>query len=68
MQAMELPSEPWADISMDFVTGLPVLRDPATNVAYDVIFNTNCRFTKEAEFIPFRSDYTAVQLAHIFND
>jgi hypothetical protein len=26
MQAMELPIEPWADISMDFVTGLPVSR------------------------------------------
>jgi hypothetical protein len=68
MQAMELPTEPWADISMDFVTGLPVSRDPATNVSYDAIFNVNCRFTKEAEFIPFRHDYTAVQLAHVFND
>ena len=68
MQAIELPSEPWADISMDFVTGLPVLRDPATNVGYNAIFNVNCRFTKEAEFILFRHNYTAVQLAHIFND
>jgi hypothetical protein len=42
MQAMELPTEPWADISMDFVTGLPVSRDPATNVSYDAIFNVNC--------------------------
>ena len=53
---------------MDFVTRLLVLRDLATNVSYDAIFNVNCRFTKEAEFILFRHDYTAKQLAYIFNN
>jgi hypothetical protein len=53
---------------MDFVTGLLLLRDPATNVPYDAIFNVNYQFTKEAEFILFRYNYTAVQLAHVFND
>ena len=57
---MELPSKHWADILMDFVTGLQVLRDSATNVEYNAIFNVNCRFIKEAEFIPFRHNYTAV--------
>jgi hypothetical protein len=37
MQAMELPDAPWSDISMDFVTGLPVSRDPVTQVSYDAI-------------------------------
>jgi hypothetical protein len=68
MQAMELPNEPWADISMDFVTGLPISRDPATNVSYNAILVVVDRFTKQAEYIPFRNDYTAVHLAHVIND
>jgi hypothetical protein len=68
MQALELPNEPWTDISMDFVTGLPPSRDPATNISYNAIKVVICRFTKEAEMIPFRNDYTAEQLAYIFHD
>lgn len=68
MQAMELPSEPWADIAMDFVTGLPESKDPVTGVSYNGIMVNVCRFTKEAEYIPFRDSFTAVQLAHIFTD
>jgi hypothetical protein len=37
MQAIELPDALWSDISMDFVTGLLVLRDPATKVLYNAI-------------------------------
>ena len=68
MQAMELPDAPWSDISMDFVTGLPVSRDPVTQVSYDAILVVVDRFTKQAEYIAFRKDFTAVQLAHIIND
>jgi transposase InsO family protein len=68
MQPMELPSEPWTDISMDFVTGLPLSKDPATGLAYDSILVIVDRFTKYALMIPFRRDYTAVQLAHVLKD
>jgi hypothetical protein len=37
MQAIELPNAPWLDISMDFVTGLLVSKDPITQVSYDAI-------------------------------
>jgi hypothetical protein len=37
MQALELPNEPWTDISIDFVTGLLPSRDPATNISYNAI-------------------------------
>jgi hypothetical protein len=66
MQALELPNEPWTDISIDFVTGLLLSRDPATNISYNAIKVVICRFTKEAEIIPFRNDYTVEQLAYIF--
>jgi len=68
MQPMELPNEPWTDISMDFVTGLPLSKDPATGLAYDSILVIVDRFTKYALMIPFRRDYTAVQLAHVLKD
>jgi hypothetical protein len=68
MQAIELPNELWADISIDFVTGLLVWRDPVTKVLYDAILVVVNQFTKQAEYIAFRKDFTAVQLAHIIND
>jgi transposase InsO family protein len=68
MQLMELLSELWSDISMDFVTGLPLFKDPATGLSYDAILVIVDRFTKYALMIPFRRDYTAVQLAHVLKD
>jgi transposase InsO family protein len=65
---MELLEKPWTDISIDFVTGLPLSRDPATGLAYDAILVIVDRFTKYALFIPFRKNYTAVQLAHVLKD
>jgi transposase InsO family protein len=53
---------------MDFVTGLPLLRDPATGLTYDSILVIVDRFTKYALMIPFQQDYTAVQLAHVLKD
>jgi transposase InsO family protein len=68
MQPMELPTEPWTDISMDFVTGLPQSEDPATGLYYDSILVIVDRFTKYALMVPFRRDYTAVRLAHVLKD
>jgi transposase InsO family protein len=68
MQPMELPSQPWTDISMDFVTGLPLSEDPATGLHYDSILVIVDRFTKYALMIPFRRDYNATQLAHVLKD
>jgi transposase InsO family protein len=67
-QAMEPPTAPWTNITMDFVTQLPVSRDPVTDYVYDSIFVVVDRFTKAAEFVPFRHSYTAEQLARVFLD
>jgi hypothetical protein len=53
---------------MDFVTQLPVLVDPATGYAYDSIFVVVDRHTKYAKMIPFRHNYSAEKLAHVFKD
>jgi len=68
MQAMEPPTAPWTNITMDFVTQLPISKDPVTGYAYDSIFVVVDRFTKAAEMIPFRHSYTAEQLARVFLD
>jgi hypothetical protein len=65
---MELLSELWSDISMDFVTGLLLFKDSATELFYNLILVIVDCFTKYALMIPFQRDYTAVQLAHVLKD
>jgi hypothetical protein len=67
-QAMEPPTAPWTNITMDFVTQLPTSKDPVTGYDYDAIFVIVDRYTKGAELIPFRHNYAAAQLAHVFID
>jgi hypothetical protein len=68
MQLIELLSKLWSNISIDFVTGLPLSKDPATGLSYNSILVIVDRFTKYALIIPFQQDYTAVQLAHVLKD
>jgi hypothetical protein len=68
MQALELPNEPWTNISMDFITGLPKSKDPVISIKYDSILVVICRLTKAIEVILFRRDYNATQLGNIIND
>ena len=53
---------------MDFVTGLLASKDPTTKVTYNAILVVVDRFTKQAEYIPFRNDYTVVDLAYIIHN
>jgi hypothetical protein len=53
MQALELPNEPWTDISIDFITRLPESKDLVTKLKYDLILVVVDRFTKAIEVIPF---------------
>jgi hypothetical protein len=67
-QPMPIPTKPWEDIAMDFITDLPESADEVTGYKYNAICNVVCRMTKGAEFIPFRKNFTAPQLASIFRD
>jgi hypothetical protein len=68
MQGLELPGQPWEDISMDFITGLPPSADPVTGLIYDGICVVVCRLTKAIELIPYRKDWTAEQLGYAICD
>jgi hypothetical protein len=53
MQLIELPSELWSNILMDFVTGLPLSKNSTTGLSYNAILVIVDRFTKYALIIPF---------------
>ena len=66
LRLQDLKGRPWASIAMDFVVKLPLLKDPATRVAYDSIMIVTDQFTKYAMFISFKESTTAEELAYVF--
>ena len=62
LQPLEVPSQVWADISMDFIEGLPKVGGKS------VILTVVDRFSKYAHFIAVGHPYTAASVARAFFD
>jgi hypothetical protein len=62
LQPLEVPSQVWADISMDFIEGLPKVSGKV------VILTVVDRFSKNAHFIALGHPYTASSVARAFFD
>ena len=67
-QAIPVPSEPWEQTTMDFITGLPLSEDPVTGLKYDSILVMVDRLTKYSHYIPCNKSLSADQLAHLVLD
>ena len=61
LQPLPIPDGKWDQITMDFVTGLPVVRG-----GYDSIWVIVDRLTKSAHFLPVKTRYNVEQLAEIY--
>jgi transposase InsO family protein len=66
MEAVQVPEQPWSSISWDFIGPLPESEEPVTRVKYDMILIIMERLTKYMVLVPFRSNYTAQDLAQVF--
>jgi hypothetical protein len=62
LQPLEVPSQVWADVSMDFIEGLPKVGGKS------VILTVVDRFSKYAHFIALGHPYTATSVARAFFD
>ena len=60
LQPLPIPKQKWEGISMDFVTGLPMVQ--GKNSVYVVVD----RLTKYAHFFPVSTESTAHQIAELF--
>lgn len=60
LQPLPIPTQPWHDLTMDFINGLPA------SDGYEVIMVVVDRFTKYAHFVPLHHPYTATTVARAF--
>ena len=65
LRSLPIPEYKWADISMDFVTGLPESRD-WNGAIYDSIFVVVDRLSKMVHYVPCSKTVSAEDLAEIF--
>lgn len=62
LQPLAIPTTPWREIAMDFISGLP------NSKGNDIIWVITDRYSRYTHFLPFSQPVTAKGLALIFFD
>lgn len=63
LQPLEVPAEPWAEVTMDFITGLP-----CTTTGFDAVMVFCDRLTKMVHFAACTKTTDALKAARLFVD
>ena len=63
LSSLPVPTKPWEEITMDFITGLPASR--RADGVYDTVLVIVDRFTKVTRYIPCKKTIDAEQLAEL---
>lgn len=66
LKSLEKATQPWKDLSMDFITDLPPSNYDGK--VYDSIFVVVDRYTKMVRYVPCNKTITAPQMAQLFVD
>ncbi len=67
LQPLQPPDGAWHSIAMDFITDLPVSKEPGNTTPYDTIFVVTDRLTKYAYFLPTVRSCTAQDLSFVLH-
>ena len=67
LQSLLIPTHYWKDLSMDFLTGLPLSANWKSN-SYDSILVMNNRLTKMVHYEPVKVTIDALELAEVIID
>ena len=68
LQFRDPPTQPWDEVTMDFIVKLPKSKDPVTDNKYDSILVMVDRLTKYSHFVPCNETITAPQLGCLVLD
>lgn len=63
LKPLPVPQRPWKQVSVDFVTGLPLSKGK-----YDMIMQAVCRLSKERHWIPCHTSMDTPELSQLFMD